>query len=201
MEPESNHLGVVQIAGFSVLSDRHLTNCKVFALRESIIGMMPQGGVAAEVGVQEGHFSKKMLEVCKPAKLHLIDLDLKTFGIAERFSNEIKDGIVELHEGDSAESIDKFPDDHLDFIYIDADHTYSGVKRDIAASIKKVRRGGYMLFNDYTFWSAGECMPYGVIQAVNEHCIADKWEIVYFSFGLAGYSDVALRRMSDAQQT
>lgn len=53
---------------------------------------------------------------------------------------------------------------------------------------------GHLLFNDYTFWSATEGIPYGVVQAVNEFCMREGWPIVYFALGWMGYSDVAIRR-------
>ena len=66
-------------------------------------------------------------------------------------------------------------------IYIDADHSYEGVKRDIQAGISKVKHDGFLVFNDYTYWSPAECLPYGVIQAVNELCLEGEWEMIYFA--------------------
>jgi hypothetical protein len=68
------------------------------------------------------------------------------------------------------------------------------VIRDIAAAKAKVAPSGFLLFNDYTFWSPTECMPYGVVRAVNELCLNDDWEFAYLALGNFGYMDVALRR-------
>ena len=193
MSTHANHLGVVDLPGYPILDAKHLANCRMFPLREDILDRMPKGGKAVELGVQEGEFSQEILKICRPAELHLIDIDLTKFRVAERFAYEIERGVVTLHEGDSATTISSFPDNYFDFIYVDADHGYAGVKRDIAAAVPKLGRDGYLLFNDYTFWSPAECMPYGVMQAVNELCIEDEWEIVYFAFGYMGYSDVAVR--------
>jgi hypothetical protein len=196
----TNHLGVVEMPTYAILEPKHLANCKVFPLRQAILEQMPKHGRVAEVGVQEGVFSEDILAICQPAELQLIDIDLTTYKVAERFADRIAEGVVTLHEGDSADEISRFPDGHFDFIYIDADHSYAAVKRDIAASVSKVRVGGYLLFNDYTFWSPAECMPYGIMQAVNELCLAEDWEILYFAFGHMGYADVALRRRGDASR-
>ncbi|HKR16702.1 class I SAM-dependent methyltransferase [Rhizorhapis sp.] len=192
----TNHLGVVEMKNYPVLQRRHLANCKVLPLREDILEAMPRNAVAAEVGVQEGVFSRKIIDICNPTKLHLIDIDLTRFDIAGRFAPEIADGSVAIHEADSVAAIGSFPDDQFDFIYIDADHSYNGVKRDIAAAVPKVKQGGYLLFNDYTFWSPAECMPYGVIHAVNELCLAEDWEMLYLALGYMGYGDVAFRRIA-----
>lgn len=56
----------------------------------------------------------------------------------------------------------KFEED-IDLLYIDADHTYEGVKSNIKQWCGKVKPGGTIIFDDYTDeWS-------GVKQAVNEY--------------------------------
>ena len=91
-------------------------------------------------------------------------------------------------------TLKQFPDSYFDFIYFDGDHSYHGVKRDIEAGKSRVKEEGFLIFNDYTYWSPAECMEYGVIQAVNELCREDEWKIVYFALGYYMYCDVALKR-------
>jgi hypothetical protein len=102
--------------------------------------------------------------------------------------------ILQLHEGDSSSCLKKFPDSFFDFIYYDGDHSYQGVKQDIQAGKSKVKEYGFLIFNDYTYWSPVECKEYGVIQAVNELYLEDGWEMIYFALGYYMYCDVALRR-------
>ena len=55
----------------------------------------------------------------------------------------------------------------MDFVYIDADHSYEGARRDIAAWGRKVRRGGMVAGHDYyVFPGSGND---GVVRAVDEH--------------------------------
>jgi len=68
------------------------------------------------------------------------------------------------------------------------------LKKDIEAGKSKVKKDGFLIFNDYTYWSPCECMEYGVIQAVNELCREDDWKMIYFAFGYYMYCDVAIRR-------
>ena len=68
------------------------------------------------------------------------------------------------------------------------------MSRDIAVARAKVSDDGYLIFNDYTFWSPAECMMYGVVQAVNELCLDTGSKLEYFALGYAMYCDVAVRK-------
>jgi len=60
-----------------------------------------------------------------------------------------------------------FPDESLDFIYIDADHTYEAVVNDIKVWYPKLKVGG--LFGGHDYWKSRYFgRNFGVIQAVNE---------------------------------
>jgi hypothetical protein len=56
----------------------------------------------------------------------------------------------------------RFPNESLDLVFLDADHRYEAVKRDIGLWWSKLRRGGRFLGHDY-----GDVHP-GVARAVNE---------------------------------
>ena len=195
MAPYKTSLGLIQLPHPApMLTEKQMANCHLLPTRDAVLQKMKTGGVVAEVGVQTGEFSRTILDLCSPSKLHLIDIDLNRFSVGERFKNEVASGAVQLHQGDSSSILRQFEDDYFDFIYIDADHSYHGVKRDIQAGKSKVKDDGFLLFNDYTYWSPAECTPYGVIQAVNELCIEEDWEMIYFALAYYMYCDVALRR-------
>lgn len=44
-----------------------------------------------------------------------------------------------------------FEDEIFDFIYIDADHSYEGVKKDITNCLSKLKKGGFIGGHDYTY--------------------------------------------------
>jgi len=46
-------------------------------------------------------------------------------------------------------AVDLFQDESLDFVYIDANHTYEGVMDDIKLWFPKVKKGGLLLGHDY----------------------------------------------------
>jgi hypothetical protein len=104
-------------------------------------------GNGAEIGVQNGFNSKQIFEYWK-GNITLVD----------RWDNpeELKTCITNLQGkdysiiiGDSAKSADLVPDNSLDWIYIDAGHSYEEVKADYEAWVPKVRKGGIISGHDY----------------------------------------------------
>ena len=55
---------------------RKLENARILADRYALIELLPKGGLVAEVGVDRGQFSHKILASGKPSELYLIDIDL-----------------------------------------------------------------------------------------------------------------------------
>lgn len=119
-------------------------------------------GEAAEIFAQ--HF----------AEVHCVDLwqDYPLTGDAAKYTwPEIEASFdsraltamnVFKHKGDGSEIAKSVPDESLDFVYIDADHSYASVKRDLESWVGKVRANGFIGGHDYTFWTIG------VVHAVNE---------------------------------
>jgi SAM-dependent methyltransferase len=162
--------------------------CRLCASREELVAQMPRGGRVAEVGVEAGAFSRRILKIAAPEMLHLIDLDLSRLDASVR-----GDGRVTLHEGDSAETLAAFPDDHFDWIYIDGDHSLAGVARDAEAAAAKVRPGGHLVFNDFAHVDPA-LGAYGVHRAVMAFAIARSWPFAWFAYERHGLYDVALKR-------
>jgi hypothetical protein len=72
----------------------------------------------------------------------------------------------------SHEAVLEFEDESCDVIYIDMEHTYEAVCKDIDMWLPKVKVGGYLAGHDYNPGS----WP-GVVQAVNEK-LGDKFYIL-----------------------
>jgi ubiquinone/menaquinone biosynthesis C-methylase UbiE len=177
------------------LSEIHLRHSRLLPNRFEILSFMPKGGVCAEVGTQTGEFAKHILSVLQPRLLHIFDLDYSLFDHAH-FHLPIQQGRVQLHQGDSSSRLGALPDRSFDFIYIDGDHSYAGVKRDLAQAARKIKDGGWIVCNDYTIYSPLEKCKYGVYRAVNEFCLRNNYEILYFGLHAWGYHDVALRMIA-----
>jgi methyltransferase family protein len=156
-----------------------------------LIRDLPKGGRIAEVGSQEGKFAEFLLHAAEPIELHIFELNAKlirTRGVL------LRDRRVVLHEGDSSSNLSVMPDHYFDWIYLDANHTWEGVLKDVNQAQRKVKFDGFLVFNDYTMWDYLAMMPYGVVQNVNDLCREAGFEMTHFAFSSWGYHDVGIAR-------
>jgi predicted O-methyltransferase YrrM len=71
----------------------------------------------------------------------------------------------ETQVGCSWDVATRYPDESIDFVFLDASHAYESISRDIDAWRPKVKRGGLLAGHDYVHWTNPE---FGVVRAVNE---------------------------------
>jgi predicted O-methyltransferase YrrM len=80
------------------------------------------------------------------------------------------DDQVRTLEGDSAECASHFIDGELDMVFIDADHRFEYVARDIKSWQPKLRRGGVLAGHDYADESVAravqELLPGAAVQGL-----------------------------------
>jgi len=98
----------------------------------------------------EGHDSPRTL---KGGDRHAYDNDENQMMLTEqRLQHNLKaaniEDTVEILKGDSVAMSKHIRDNSLDLCFIDADHTYKGVKRDIEAYLPKVKEGGIICGHD-----------------------------------------------------
>ena len=170
-----------------------LETCRLYSDRFGLLETLPKRAVVGEVGTDRGDFAAKILAVAQPSKLHIFELDITRIN-PDNISAQVADGSCEIHVGDSSEQLLALPDQSFDWIYIDGDHNYEGVKRDITAAAPKIRPGGLMVFNDYAVWSVASMRRCGVAKAANEFAIANNWSLVGFAFQTTMYCDAAFRK-------
>jgi hypothetical protein len=166
------------------LPDSALSEAKLYADREAMLGSLPQGGVVGEVGTWRGDFSRLIVKTCKPDRFHLIDLDF----------SELGDVPGERHMGDSSTVLRSFPEGYFDWLYIDADHRYDGVRKDLLAAHAVLKPGGLLMCNDYTNWCSPSVTPYGVARAVNELIIDEGYAVEGLALHPAGLYDILIRK-------
>lgn len=144
----------------------------------AMVERFPSGSTFVEVGTYVGKsLAYLVVEVINSRKnIRVIGIDSFTFGDMFSvfiFNMKPVEGYYEYIIGDSADSASKFEDNSVDFVFLDADHVYENIKKDILAWLPKIKRGGVIAGHDYV-----DLHP-GVIQAVNEIFGEDKIDKTY----------------------
>ena len=146
--------------------------------------------VVAEVGIGYGFHAKQILDNTNVDKLYLIDpmqfypndafaTDVLSYGGFETLVQHIKTHLKE-HEPryewfrQPSTTIDnnQIPDESLDAIFIDADHSYEAVSKDLPFWWKKLKKGGWLLGDDYSTFI-------GTKEAVNEFASLNKLQLTF----------------------
>jgi hypothetical protein len=156
--------------------------------RMTLLDLLPRNSVGAEIGVFKGDFSAQIIRRVAPKRLYLIDpwrsvttsshrkalygmdnrsqddMDDLASQVAERFAAEIRSRRVKILRAPSSEALAAIPDESLDWIYIDGDHTFEGVLEDLRLSYQKVRKGGFICGDDYRL---GNWFADGVVRGLH----------------------------------
>lgn len=130
--------------------------------------MLPKRSVGAELGVARGDFSKCILLDAQPRVLHLVDAwRQQTSGTVmdclrsdevhdKRYRETLAkiakwkgDTVVKVHRMQTVDAAKRLQDGELDWVYIDADHSFDGVYGDLNAWWPKVRAGGVISGHDF----------------------------------------------------
>jgi len=142
--------------------------------RDFLLQILPKFSTGLEIGVNDGDFSERILEIVRPKKLHLIDpwefsndpkysaspygsqhvdgpsmMVEKYNNVKKRFSDLIDKNRVVIHKGFSENLYNTFDDGYFDWIYIDGNHCYEFVKNDLTLYFPKVKSGGLISGDDY----------------------------------------------------
>jgi hypothetical protein len=140
-------------------------------LRDRMLAGLPKGAVVAEIGVWEGFFSGRIMEICAPKELHLIDpwlympeftntgfgrkknehlMEQKWHDVVARFKDQPQ---VKVHRGLSEAVLGGMPDGSLDWVYIDANHNEPFIGNDLALCLRKVKPDGIIAGDDFNWQS------------------------------------------------
>lgn len=132
-------------------------------LREELAILFAELGYTrgAEVGVEQGLYSEVLCQANPNLHLYCVDAWLAYKGYRDHVSQEKLDRFYadaharlqpygcELIRAYSHEAAERFPNGSLDFVYIDGNHEFFQVTRDIAAWAPKVRPGGILAGHDF----------------------------------------------------
>ena len=155
----------------------HTKNWRWTQVEEWIKDLDPKLG--AEIGVKEGRCIAYLCEKFPELTMYAVDPRAEQPDGTETYSDwdwaainaeyeqrlaPFKNRVIEIKTF-SVLAANGIPDGSLDFVFIDAQHDYESVKRDIEAWLPKVRGGGLISGHDY---DPDPKRNYGVIKAVNE---------------------------------
>lgn len=167
-----------------------------FPDRLTLLDHLPHGGIVAEIGVQRGDFAAEILRRCRPRLLLLIDswrhfsegpyvMDKSNVSqsshdafykeVCQRFRVEILLGRVLVLRGLSDDLLPMLADNWLDWVYVDADHSYNGIRRNLADAMPKVKANGLICGHDFV--DSLE-QGFGVVPGVADFCETSGWEMI-----------------------
>ena len=159
--------------------------CKL--IEDNISGASISG---CEVGVWKGHLSEYLLATF--SNLNLLMVDNYQPGETNSSSKkiDIQEALIEacgrtdmfaarrvMIITQSEKATDLVPDNSLDFVYIDADHTEEGVRTDLEAWYSKVKSGGIVSGHDYN-GRGDKSGRFGVKKAVDEFAEKYGYEVM-----------------------
>jgi hypothetical protein len=168
---------------------------KTFPTRLDLIRDLPPNSTGAEIGVYAGGFSAEILST-PVKKIYLVDAwdasvvdprdalavdqggqDALYRSVVGRFMNESINGRVQILKQLSIDAAFELwlEEIKLDFIYLDACHTYEAVKMDLSAWSQVIADGGCIMGHDYLDNDRTREMGFGVIKAVTEFCNERGW--------------------------
>lgn len=198
---ERNRIASSRIPKFT-LDKKSIANAQLLLNREELLKKMPKSGVVAELGVDEGKFSESILNICKPKKLHLIDLwcssrynQEKKKNVELKFKDQIDLDQVEINLGYSTTVGGEFEDEYFDWIYIDTDHSYKTTIAELEIWSNKVKTNGIIAGHDFIIGNWDGLVRYGVVEAVYEFCTKNNWEIIYLTMEIDSHPSFAIRKL------
>ena len=143
--------------------------------------------VGAEIGVYDGWHALDMMQGLSIQKFILVDpwkcytdytesvfspkknqkgMDERA-KVTQKVMKKYGDKVVIMRQF-SEEAAKLISNESLDFVYIDGNHQYEFVKKDIEAWYPKVKKGGVIGGDDYTSCPETEIEGFGIFKAVHE---------------------------------
>jgi len=142
-----------------------------------------------EIGVFKGDFFDYMVNNCSYDSIEGVDLFEGRVGSGDHNGNNMESvdlnrqyillqdkynnkENINLYKSYSTTYLAQQEDNKYDIIYIDADHSYEGVKKDLIASYPKIKDGAFLMGHDYEI-NKKKCKlnhSFGTKRAVEEFC-------------------------------
>ena len=94
-----------------------------------------------------------------------------------RSRDTLRDGTAKMVLKGSEEWLPGLPDDHLDWVYLDASHYYKDTIQELQLLYQKVKPGGLVIGDDWQ--EEPNTIGYSVYRAVSEILSKKKFELIF----------------------
>jgi predicted O-methyltransferase YrrM len=147
------------------------------AFLQELAAAVPENGQVVEIGSWKGRSTVAIcsaLQAVRGARMTAVDSfegdnsivrvlgEIDTSCLYDEFRENTREfPFLDLVRGRSLPTAATFADGSIDWLFVDADHTYESVRADIAAWAPKVKAGGLFSGHDFAAWP-------GVTRAVLE---------------------------------
>jgi hypothetical protein len=140
--------------------------------------------VVCELGVRKGWNFEQMIEhnpkeavavdIWRDDSIEINDMEFSQEQLDDQYARVLRKfgnkPFVKVYRELTTEAAKRFPDEYFDFIYVDANHTYEGTLRDIEDWYPKVKKGGFLMGDDFKRHVTRNGITFGVIDAVIRFC-------------------------------
>lgn len=151
-----------------------------YASRNEMLLRVPKNEIGAELGVHRGDFSVILHHTTKPTILYLVDLWEPLFPNLGYYRWDNYESLVKLkfnsEEGvytyrkKIVDWLKSLSDNTLDWVYLDADHTYSNTRVELDELHRVVKPNGLIMGHDFTVkpnaWGTG--VPRAVLESIQD---------------------------------
>lgn len=149
--------------------------------RVGLVDILKEKGfkIGVEIGTDRGGYAEDIckrypefeLYTCDPYLPYNEGKEVKTQEDMNHFRDEAREllgnypNCTFIPGQTSKQLAEVFKDNSIDFVFIDGNHEYEGVKEDIELWYPKIKKGGIVSGHDYV---ERPDLKYGVVQAVDE---------------------------------
>lgn len=168
---------ITGVPGWETDNEEHL----LLALAQNV----PDGGIIVELGCEYGRSAAVFCAGAKPTvKIFSFDLFPTDHAVVGDLLEVHKANMTEagfqgrtvIVKFDSSSAGHKWPYGEVDLLFVDADHSYEAVKRDIEAWTLHIKVGGFVAFHDCAQGKASDHpLHKEVSRAVNEFWNPYEW--------------------------
>ena len=182
-----------------------LADCKILTSRDKLANQIAPDSLAAELGVDTGDFSKRLLDSKKIKHLYLVDpWNSGRYGaekylyVKTRFKSETTSNKVTIARARSSEFLRSAKEQGLvfDFIYIDTTHTYEQTLEELCLSAEVLSPDGLICGDDFVQGNWGSGFKYGVQEAVFEFIKEFSFQLAFLTLDFHRNPSFALRKIS-----